>query len=250
MEQVQVPYNPSETDHVKMKQLDAGGGVAYEFSSPFGFSQGDPTAASASSPSSGVQWQPMAASQQYLVQESTVQAQPQWGSPQPPPTYGQQWQQYPGQWPPQSQPPPMYGGYGGPPPQPQPQYAPPPLEGWLNKKGSGGVSTAWNMRYWMLNGTVLSYSREERGAEAGKILLSANTEVRPFNHPQATTDARVLLKKHPYAFEVYQGKGQRTYYLDPGSLEKRNLWMDRICQAIGSLRMGAWPQGAAPGGYR
>lgn len=291
VDHVEVPYNPSDTDHIKMKPLQSGGDQQYQFSSPFGFSQGEgpgataPSSAPSSAPapaqvtvnvSAQLGWSEQLVerppevgpvtmyaeivSSSTSVQDSTPNVQGfgqqfssiQWRPPPmqqygAPPYPQQQWQPYPQQ--------PMYGGYAAPPPQQpqQPQWQPMqagPLEGWLAKRSDGGVGSAWNLRWWVLNGTILSYSRDERGAEHGRILMSGKTEVRPLNHPQATVDARVMSAKYPCAFEIFQGVGQRTYYLDAGSMEKRNLWIDRLSQAVASLRQSAWPHGAPPGGFR
>lgn len=253
VEEVVVPYTPAETDYTKMKPLQGGGGAGYDFSSPFAFSQGDPSVrptnpAVVEVTLVGASMTPMPDPAQMMSHTTQAQSSmesnhlmtqaPQWRPP------AQQWQPPSGpQWQPGPRPPP-------------PQYMPPPLEGWLNKKSEGGVSSAWNMRWWFLNGNVMCYSRDERGEEGGRIVLTSHTEVRPLSHPQATTDARVLAPRYKFGFEIYQGPGQRTWYLDAGSLEKRNLWLDRLQQAVGALRQAAWSHGppasygGPPGGYR
>lgn len=181
----------------------------------------------------------------------------------PPPGYGQ--------YPPQGFPP----GYGQPGPWQQPGYGPPPgyggpppgyqqgppqqpqglpnggkLEGWLAKRSDGGIASAWNMRWWRLEGGAMAYARDERGSEAGRIQLTAKTEVRPLQAPNATVEGRMMGSKKPHAFELYQGPSMRTYYLDAGSMEKKNLWMGTIQAVVGQLRQSQWPHGGPPGGFR
>jgi len=94
------------------------------------------------------------------------------------------------------------------------------------------------------------YSRDEKGSEAGRIALSAKCEIRPLNSPQATVEGRMMGAKKSFAFEIFQGAGLRTYYLDAGSNEKKDLWMNCLQQAIQVMRQSGWPHGAQPGGPR
>jgi len=178
------------------------------------------------------------------------------GYGQQPPYYGQggpqQWQQQP-----YSQP--GYGKGGPPPSYQQGQQGPPPaqnggkLEGWLSKRSDGGIASAWNMRWWRLENGVMAYARDEQGPEAGRIQLTAKCEIRPLADPRATVEGRMMATKKPHAFEVHQGVGLRTYYLDAGSAEKKNLWMSTLAGAIAQMRQGGWPPGGAPpgkGGFR
>jgi hypothetical protein len=156
-------------------------------------------------------------------------------------------------YPPQQQPYPQ-PGYGGQPPGYQ-QYPaqsggrPTTIEGWLAKRSDGGIGSVWNMRWWRLENGVMMYSRDEKGPEAGRIQLSGKTEVRPIAHPSATVEGRMMAGKKPYAFEVYQGVGTRTYYLDAGSAQKRDLWLNTLLGAIAQFRQSAWPHGAPPAGF-
>lgn len=284
IDHVEMPYTPAETDHQKAKPLDYCG-PAYEFSSPFAFSQGDATGADVSSaggqinihinvgPGSAPQpyGEMSVASSSVQVQESTntttgFQQQTTSAHYRPPP--GQQYGSYPQQYqqggfyppgpqqpyPPQQQPYPQ-PGYAGPPPSYQ-QYPPQSggvrpatLEGWLSKRSDGGIASVWNMRWWKLGDGVMAYSRDEKGMEAGRIQLNAKTEVRPIAHPSASVEGRMMAPKKPHAFEIYQGVGLRTYYLDAGSAQKRDLWLSTLQAAIAQFRQSAWPHGAPPGGF-
>jgi len=254
VDQVVVPYNPADVDHIKNKPLDHGG-TGYEFSSPFAFSQGDsdqmtsaPSMSSAAVYSSAPPPGPYSSmpTQQASYSSMAMQAcrtssvvafdQNMVEARYRPPMYPQQGGY--GQQPPQ---------YGGPPPgyyqQGPPQPPPGPLEGWLAKRSDGGIASGWQMRWWRLENCVMKYSRDERGVEAGGIQLTAKCEVRALKDPHATVEGRMMGPKKPFAFEVYQGVGMRTYYLDAGSEEKKRLWIGAIGQAIGALRQSAWSQG-------
>lgn len=104
----------------------------------------------------------------------------------------------------------------------------------------------------MDNGTM-RYSREEKGTEAGRVDLSAKTEVRPIAHPNATVEGRMMSTKKPFAFEIFNGVGVRTYYLDAGSREKMDLWvralMAQVMQMRGGGAGGPWQGGPPPGAY-
>lgn len=116
-------------------------------------------------------------------------------------------------------------------PVPQPMPAGPPghiLEGWLKKRGHD-FGQSWLNRWFVLHSDgVLTYGKEEKGPEKTRIPLDAVTEARPFGHPNATPEGRAMKSKHPLGFEVYQGPGKRTWFLDPGSIEKRDMWVRAI----------------------
>jgi len=147
------------------------------------------------------------------------------------------------------------GGYGGPPPgyQQGPPQGPPQgapggrLEGWLAKRSDGGIASAWNMRWWRLADDVMAYSRDEKGPEAGRIQLTAKTEIRPIASPQATVEGRMMAAKKPFAFELFQGVGLRTYYMDAGSAQKRDLWMATLAGVADHLRQQAPMMGKGGG---
>lgn len=150
---------------------------------------------------------------------------------------------------------PPQGGYGGPPPgyQQGPPQGPPQgapggrLEGWLAKRSDGGIASAWNMRWWRLADDVMAYSRDEKGPEAGRIQLTAKTEIRPISAPTATVEGRMMASKKPFAFELFQGVGLRTYYMDAGSAQKRDLWMATLAGVADHLRQQAPMKGKGGG---
>jgi len=252
VEQVEVPYNPADPDHMKHKPLDWTG-QAYDMSSPFAFSQGDAAAQTAApEPSWQVQgysysdWYSAPEPQPRMVTEcvSAVGV-----SPNANTVRGFQENTTSAQYRPQQRPPPQQY-----PPQqynPGPQYQQPPpsrpLEGWLAKRSEAGISGAWNMRYWRINGNSLIYSRDEQSGEAGRIQLTAKTEIRPLNHPKASVEGRMMGPKKPCAFEIFQGPGLRTYYLDAGGADKKAIWMKALDGVVNNIRQSAW--GPQPGGY-
>lgn len=277
VEQVEVPYHAADVDHHKTKTLDYMQ-PTYEFSSPFAFSQGDANSPSSTSGQSalpapcpapgplvsyGADLPRTIVTETYTsyavsdmsnihgVSQHTTEAHyrpPMQGYGQPPPQYPQQ-QYYA---PPGPQ-------YGGPPqmmqpyPQPQPGYgAPPPgrLEGWLAKRSDAGMAGAWNARYWRIEGQCLIYSRDEQSTEAGRIEMTAKTEIRPLNIPQASVEGRMMASKKPCAFEIYQGPGMRTYYLDAGSPQKKQVWIQALQGVVAQMRQGGWTHGGPPvGGF-
>lgn len=125
--------------------------------------------------------------------------------------------------------------YPQPCPGPQPAPAGPPvhiLEGWLAKRGHD-FGRSWLDRWFVLHSDgVLTYGKVERGPETKRIPLDAATEVRPFGHPAASPEGRAMKAKKPCGFEVYQGPGKRTWYLDPGCIEKRDHWVRALNDLI------------------
>jgi len=115
----------------------------------------------------------------------------------------------------------------------------PLLEGWLAKRGKE-FGKSWNMRWFVLHaGGILTYSHSKGGKEDKRILLCPATQVRALTHPESTAEAKAHSSKKPYAFEIFQGPGARTWYLDGGSAEKVDVWLRCLSEAIGQLRMSA-----------
>jgi len=46
----------------------------------------------------------------------------------------------------------------------------------------------------------------------------------------------MMANKKTCAFEIFQGPGLRTYYMDAGSQPKKDLWMQTLQGVIGQLR--------------
>jgi len=112
----------------------------------------------------------------------------------------------------------------------------PILEGWLGKRGEE-MGKAWSKRWFTLHpGGALTYSREKRGKVHRHIPLCASTQVRTFDQPDATPQARITFFDKPNGFEIYQGPGYRTWYLDAGSFEKCAAWTSTLARAIADLR--------------
>lgn len=156
------------------------------------------------------------------------------GSPPPWQMISPQEQSF-GQMPPQQ-------GYGGPPAQ---MMAGPPqqwqgqadlmLEGWLSKRAEDFGNT-WQNRWFMLyGGGVLTYGKSQDargGAGEKKILLNRTTEIRHFRSNKATDEGQRCGIKKQFGFEIYSGPACRTWYLDPGSAEKRDLWIQALRRSI------------------
>eukprot|EP00434_Breviolum_minutum_P008332 symbB.v1.2.007352.t1/scaffold425.1/size368629/16 len=152
----------------------------------------------------------------------------------------------------QSMPMPMQGTNGMPMPMngmtgmsmPMPGATPtgPVVEGWLSKRAQD-MSKSWLNRWFVLtNDGVLRYGKEQTSQDMKKIFLDKLTKVRPLIHPTATDEGRRIGVKKPFGIEIFQGAGRRTWYLDAGSKEKRDLWLN-------SLQMVLVQTGAAAGGY-
>lgn len=254
--------NSDTADHQKYS-----GSAPEKFSSPFAFSEGSNTPAVSSTTGFGVHQttgQQIPQVQYHVQQMHQVQVQsfvhqvpaasefglnppghmpPQqmYGAPPVQMVAGspQLWQmpqeQSFGQMPPQH-------GYGGPPAQ---MMAGPPqlwqgqaeliVEGWLSKRAEDFGNT-WQNRWFMLyGGGVLTYSKGqgERGAAGEKkILLNRTTEIRHLRSNKATDEGQRCGLKKQFGFEIYLGPGSRTWYLDPGSAEKRDLWIQALRRSI------------------
>jgi len=99
---------------------------------------------------------------------------------------------------------------------------------------------SWNLRWFVLHpGGILTYSHSKGGKEDKRILLCPATQVRPLTHPESTAEAKAHSSKKPFAFEIFQGPGVRTWYLDGGSSEKLDVWLRCLSEAIGQVRMSA-----------
>lgn len=282
MYNAEVPYDANNPEHMKRMQY---GGQGYEFASPFAFSAGEAQTTAVAQPMAPAGFDQGRRYSNPQMYEGRRWSNPQISGPQitavvavsagtgPPPqpnaqygtnnvavqehlgsTYGiSQHNVYAKQPPPQQ--------YCAPPPM---QYAPPPmqkggppppptqLEGWLAKRSDGGLGSPWLMRWWKLENGTMRYSREEKGNEAGRVDISAKTEVRPIAHPNATVEGRMMSPKKPFAFEIHNGAGARTYYLDAGSREKMDLWIRALMGAITQMRGagkggGPWQKGYGGG---
>lgn len=139
--------------------------------------------------------------------------------------------------------------------QPPPQQMPPPtmngniIEGWLAKRGED-FGQPWLERWFTLSGNgVLSYSKNKGGKDGKEIPFGYGVQVRPIAHPSASGQGKVQAAKKPYAFEICPGTTGRTYYLDAGSMQKRDVWCAALNEAIASRGGGAGGYGAQPSGY-
>jgi len=122
---------------------------------------------------------------------------------------------------------------------PAPAPTGPMLEGWLAKRGKE-FGKSWNLRWFVLHpGGILTYSHSKGGKEDKRILLCPATQVRALTHPESTAEAKAHSSKKPFAFEIFQGPGVRTWYLDGGSAEKLDVWLRCFSEAIGQVRMSA-----------
>lgn len=122
---------------------------------------------------------------------------------------------------------------------PAPAPTGPMLEGWLAKRGKE-FGKSWNLRWFVLHpGGILTYSHSKGGKEDKRILLCPATQVRPLHHPESTHEAKAHASKKPFAFEIFQGPGVRTWYLDGGSSEKLDVWLRCLSEAIGQVQMSA-----------
>lgn len=118
----------------------------------------------------------------------------------------------------------------------------PVVEGWLSKRAQD-MSKSWLNRWFVLtHDGVLRYGKEQTSQDMKKIFLDKLTKVRPLIHPTATEEGRRIGVKKPFGIEIFQGAGRRTWFLDAGSKEKRDLWLN-------SLQMVLVQTGAAAGGY-
>lgn len=112
-----------------------------------------------------------------------------------------------------------------------------PLEGWLSKRGAD-YSQSFDPRWCSLHSGVspeefyLGYSHEERGPVCKQIRLHGGCQARPFMHPTTTGEGKMMWEKKPMGFELYTGDGSRTYFFDPGSKIKRDLWVTAINNAV------------------
>eukprot|EP00929_Paragymnodinium_shiwhaense_P022918 TRINITY_DN14494_c0_g1_i1.p1 TRINITY_DN14494_c0_g1~~TRINITY_DN14494_c0_g1_i1.p1 ORF type:complete len:528 (-),score=91.24 TRINITY_DN14494_c0_g1_i1:169-1602(-) len=147
--------------------------------------------------------------------------------------------------------PPM-GSYGGPPPRSQPSSGPPVvMAGWLSKRGDDW-KMQWSTKWFALYpGGILTYSGEEGGMEERRIQLHPSTQARTFESGQVSGEAKLMRMKKPYGFELFQGHGNKTWLVDAGSRDKRDLWIAAINQATAQMRamggMGGAGSGCMPG---
>lgn len=110
------------------------------------------------------------------------------------------------------------------------------VEGWLSKRAED-FGKSWMNRWFVLHSNgVLSYSKEQAGKDSKQIFLDGSTQVRVFSHPTSTDEARRASLKRPFGVEIYQGPGRRTWYLDPGSKDKRDLWMSQLQMVLGQFK--------------
>jgi len=126
-------------------------------------------------------------------------------------------------------------------PQQQPGFPPPPmespepriiLEGWLKKRGPK-YGMDWKLRHCILTEDgVLSYWQEKGENKKGEIEIRADSQIRFFKDPAATSEARVMAHKYPYGFEIFQGNDVRTWYLDPGTREKQMIWQRSLADCV------------------
>lgn len=114
------------------------------------------------------------------------------------------------------------------------------LEGWLSKRGKD-FGERWLPRWFVLQGNILTYSKDERGVPDGRIELSHEMDVRAISGPNATVEGRVMKKKHPFALEILQDKGGRVWYLDAGNQPKLDIWIQHISGELDKLRAQARP---------
>lgn len=82
----------------------------------------------------------------------------------------------------------------------------------------------------------MSYSKAEDRKDAKTLPLSTNSEARALNWPTASEEGKKMAQKHPFAFEVYNGRGERTWYLDAGSIQKRDVWIKALNDAVARMR--------------
>jgi len=247
--EVQVPYTPSNPEHVKTKPIDAGGGAAFDFSSPFNFSQAE---VAQRTPSTAAVHSRVTTSVTDGMQSMQLSQQAATASWYPPS------QRDHGHWPQGPPPQPYSGQYPGYPAGPPAQYAPHgapqgllggELMGWLSKRGPDGVGQEWRLRFFKLtDGGVLCYGKDDKGPQSGRIVLDSRSIVRPLRSPGATLEGKIHAPKKPCAFEIYQGPGVRTWYLDAGTPEKLDLWVRRLNEVVAGMQ--AMIGGYAQGGWQ
>lgn len=102
------------------------------------------------------------------------------------------------------------------------------VEGWLSKRAQDMGKTWMNRWFALHHDGVLCYGKEQHSQDLKKIVLDKLTKVRPLIHPTATEEGRRVGVKKPFGIEIYQGAGRRTWYLDAGSKEKRDLWLNSL----------------------
>lgn len=202
------------------------GDVKDKFSSPFAFSQAGPECSTYSTSSAGLG--PMCGTQ------GPPQMLPQMPSASPQVDVQVSWQYVETTAPMQA---PMFM-----PPMPMPGCTPgvapgPVVEGWLSKRAQD-MGKTWMNRWFVLNyNGVLSYGKEQASQDK-KIFLDKSTRVRPLIHPTATEEGRRAGVKRPFGIEIYQGPSRRTWYLDAGSKEKRDLWLNSLQMVLAQFGTG------------
>lgn len=122
------------------------------------------------------------------------------------------------------------------------------MEGWLGITKER--AQAFEQRWFVLSTGIepreffISYSEAERGDPVEIIMLSAGFEARPFMHPNASPEAKLMWEKKPMGFELYLGTGSRIF-LEPPSKPKRDEWVSAINKAVA---LASALQPAAPAG--
>mmetsp|Transcript_59090 Transcript_59090/g.93567 ORF Transcript_59090/g.93567 Transcript_59090/m.93567 type:complete len:246 (-) Transcript_59090:102-839(-) len=106
------------------------------------------------------------------------------------------------------------------------------VEGWLSKRAQDMGKTWMNRWFALHHDGVLCYGKEQHSQDLKKIVLDKLTKVRPLIHPTATEEGRRIGVKKPFGIEIYQGAGRRTWYLDAGSKEKRDVWLNSLQMVI------------------
>jgi len=110
------------------------------------------------------------------------------------------------------------------------------MEGWLSKR-SEDFGKSWVLRWFVLHSNgVMIYSKAQNGPECKRIILDNMTQVRLFNDTSATEEGRRAGIKKVCGFEIFQGQGRRTWYLDPGSPAKCELWMNALRDSLAQLQ--------------
>jgi hypothetical protein len=309
-----------EAEHQKVVNLQEAGGQGHQFSSPFGFSQGEapqppsqPVAAppmqfgatSSMNPGRGSmsgapggrssivvvamdfqtagppeqamnqafgqmnsmlqqgfgqssqqgQWQPLQQQQSQGWGNQQQHQQLQWS--QPPQQCSQQpWSQPPQQWqqsqsaqapPSWGQPPMSYNsgpppsGYGGPPSGPQSIVC-----GWLSKRAEDWKQTYDTKWFALLPGAILTIAASEGAPEERRVQLAPTTQARPFDHPSSSGEAKVQRMKRKCGFEIFESPNAKSWLIDPGTEQKRNIWVQAINHEVWKLQGGGG--GGPPGG--
>lgn len=92
------------------------------------------------------------------------------------------------------------------------------------------------MRWCQLNPATgtLSICKDERGRVELELPINYTMQVRAFDDPTCSAEARVFRFRKPMGFEIQAGPGHRNWYFDAGTTVKRELWMRSLMQVTGN----------------